>query len=283
MYLDAYETVNKVVTIPLELIDANAAQPRTEFSDRALSALAESISQNGLLQPIVLRISPGNPDRYELICGERRMRAFKLLGEYDIPAIVTSAEDDESAVLALVENMSREPLGYFEEAAGIESLIKVYGMSQAEVGRKLCKAQSTVANKLRLLKIPEPARELLTKYSLTERHARALLPLADSPALSEAVRYIFQNNLNVAAAEKYVERLSEEKLPKLNRPIIIKDLRIFSNTIKKAIETMKEAGIPATGIVEENDSQITYTITIPKSATHISSEISKPPETKHTA
>lgn len=264
MTYERYETLNKIVTIPLELIDPNPMQPRKFFSEETTRELAYSIKENGLLQPILLRTSEKTEGRYELICGERRLRAFKMLGEQNIPAIITAAPDAQSAMFSLVENMSRQELGYFEEAEAISALIGEYGYTQEEIGQKLCRAQSTVANKLRLLKLPEEVRKKLLLHGLSERHARAILPITDKQKLLQAVELIKRYDWTVTATEEYVKRQTSEKMEKLNRPIIIKDLRIFSNTIKRAVDTMKEAGIPAVSQVEENENEICYTIKIPK-------------------
>ena len=167
--------VNKVVEVRAEDILPNPNQPRTDFSDKDIAALSESITQNGILQPLSVR---KNGDVYELIAGERRLRAAKMCGLVSVPCIVYDMTDRSSAILALVENIQRQDLSFFDEAAAIEKLISYYGMTQEEAAAKLGKAQSTIANKLRLLRLTPDERALINKYGLTERHSRALLKLA---------------------------------------------------------------------------------------------------------
>lgn len=260
------ETLNKVVRIPLDLIDPNPMQPRKRFSERQITELAASIAANGLLQPIVVRRLPQG--RYELVAGHRRLLAFRQLGKPGIPAIVESMDDRASAVMAVVENLQRQDLGCFEEAEGIAALLALCEMNQTQVAMQLGKAPSTIANKLRLLKLPAEARARIAEAGLTERHARALLALADSPALFETIETIVAQGWNVESTEKYLEKLLLGKVRKPMRLVVIKDLRIFVNTVNKAVETMLLAGIPVSSSKTEDDKEICYTIRVPKASAY---------------
>ena len=258
----------KVQLLPIDQIHPNPAQPRTEFDLQALQGLAESIYTCGLLQPITVR---RRPDRsYELVAGERRLRACRLLGHRTIRAIVTELDDRQSAVLALVENLQRADLSPFEQARGISELIGRYGLTQEEAALRLGMAQSTVANKLRLLKLPKQVQQVVITRGLTERHARALLKLPPQQQYDAACAMAAQE-MNVAAAERYVESLLKgEKTPTpARRPlVVVKDLRIFRNTIEHAIDVMKQAGIEAVAECQEHGDCIEYTVRIPKSAAY---------------
>ena len=258
--------VNKVVLLPVEEIAPNRSQPRKHFDEQAIRELGHSIHQNGLLQPItVRRLSEGE---YELIAGERRLIAFRSLGREKIPAIVEEYTDGQSAVFALIENLQRRDLHFFEEAEGIERLMRELGLTQLQASKQLGKAQSTVANKLRLLKYPAHIREKMREAALSERHARALLSLPDQtdPA---PVDYVINSKLNVEQTEKYVQRLLEEQnRPKTMKTIIIKDMRIFLNSINKAVKMMQSAGINVSHQKQEHQSHVELTIRIPKDSVY---------------
>ena len=222
--------VNKVLLLPLNRIRPNPNQPRAIFDDRDIQELADSIMANGLLQPISVRESEYG---YELVAGERRTLAFKRLGEEYIPAIVTDYSDRESAIFALLENLQRKDLSFLEEAYGIARLMEENRLTQSETARYLGKAQSTVANKLRLLKYPIAVQRKLMETCLTERHARALLPIEDESTLLLAIDHVYRKELTVQETEAYVEELlSPKKMTRINL-IIVKDVRIFQNTINK--------------------------------------------------
>lgn len=255
--------VDKVSLIPLDKIYPNPAQPRKIFDKNELLSLADSISKNGLLQPILLRKMPDG--RYLIISGERRFRAVKMLGRDSISAIVRTATDEQSAVFALIENIQRKDLSFFEEAKAISELISVWGVSQDEAAQKLGKAQSTVANKLRLLKIPEQLREEIQKNGLTERHARALLQITDAELQKGALQYIIAKNLNVAQTERYISELTTpKKTPSAPKIYMVKDLRLFLNTVNKAVETMLSSGLDAYAKTNENEEFFEYVVRIPK-------------------
>lgn len=255
----------EVRTIPIKNIMPNPNQPRREFDKAALQDLAISIMEYGLMQPITVRQT--GPFDYELIAGERRMTACKSLGMTYIPAIVMRANDTDSAILALVENIQRENLNYIEEAEAFCTLITEHGLTQEELADKLGKGQSTIANKIRILRLSPEIREILTENSLTERHARALLRLPEERQQMRVLKIIVERGLNVAKTEELVDKL----LKGPDRPVVdtknmrvFKDLRIFTNTIKQAVDMMKRSGIDAKAKKREDDNYIEYTIVIPK-------------------
>ncbi len=248
--------------ISVELIDPNPAQPRKRFNEEDLYMLSDSIKNFGILQPLTVRKMN---NRFELIAGERRLRASKLAGLEIVPCVITDTKNENSAVLAMIENLQRQDLDYFEEAEGIEALIKNFDLTQEEVAEKLGKSQSAIANKLRLLKLSELIRILLRQGNLTERHARALLKLTDQKLLIEAIDIITKRKLNVSQTERLVEKILFEKTVKKQKFILgFRDVRIFVNTINKAIETMNSSGIHAITRKNESSDNITYTIIIPK-------------------
>ena len=267
-----HKEIGKVVLLPLNHIVSNPNQPRKYFDTEAIQELSRSIAQNGLLQPVTVRRLPG--DRYELIAGERRTMAFRSLGEEYIPGIVEEYTGGQSAVMALVENLQRKNLNYFEEAVGIATLMEELGLSQMQVSQKLGKAQSTVANKLRLLKYPPELREKMLAASLTERHARALLKISDDQMLENLVEHIIINQLNVEQTERYIENLSSErKRSRSTRIFVVKDMRIFQNTIHKAVDLMCKSGINVDMATAESEEFLEYTLKIPKSAIYRSKKL----------
>ncbi|MCL2055370.1 MAG: ParB/RepB/Spo0J family partition protein [Oscillospiraceae bacterium] len=261
-FLTKEKTINKVIRIPVDKIVPNPHQPRKFFGED-LGGLAESIKLNGILQPITVREMP---DGYELIAGERRLRAAKINGMTEVPCIVMKITERNSALLALVENIQRANLSFFEEADAIEKLIDFYGMTQEDAAAKLGKSQSTVANKLRLLRLGEEERRLICEYGLTERHARALLKLKTSEEQCEVIKEIFKRRLNVEAAERYIDELTEskEKAERMKRfSGAFKDVRLFVNTLNKAVDMMRLAGINAASQKIEEEGYIEYIVRIP--------------------
>ncbi|MBC8570650.1 ParB/RepB/Spo0J family partition protein [Oscillospiraceae bacterium NSJ-54] len=256
------QNLRQIRNLPLEQIVPNPMQPRKYFSQEELTSLAASIRENGLLQPITVRAVDG---RYELVAGERRLRASKLAGLPVIPAIVLTMDDNQSAVLSLVENIQREDLNFVEEALAIKRLIAQYGYTQEDVARLLGKNQSTVANKLRILKLPHPVLRYLCEHHLTERHARALLKLETEEQMRDVAESIVKYGWNVSQTEKYIDDLLTQQ-PKAahSNILVVKDIRLFINTINKALSKMKASGIPATAVSIENGDFIEYTIKIPK-------------------
>ena len=253
-------------TIPIKNIAPNPNQPRKEFDKGALQDLAISIMEYGLMQPITVRQM--GPFDYELIAGERRLTACKNLGMAYIPAIVMTVNSTDSAVLALVENIQRENLNFIEEAEAFSALIQEHGLTQEQLADKLGKSQSAIANKLRILRLPQKIRDIITENGLTERHARALLRLADDRMKLKAVNIIVERGFNVTKSEELIEKLLKNPVKEKpeNRPDnrVFRDVRIFANTIRQAVELMRKSGIDARTNKTEKDDIIEYTITIPK-------------------
>lgn len=261
------KVVNKVLLIDSHLIVPNPSQPRKFFEEYELISLSESIKKNGILQPLTVRKLENGT--YELIAGERRLRASKLAGINQVPCIVITADERQSAILALIENLQRQDLNLFEEASAIQQLIDDWGVTQEEASSRLGKAQSTIANKLRLLKLSPTVRETISKQGLTERHARALLKLPDEALQRKALHSILANQYNVKQTEQYIEQLlkqvDEQDKVKPHRQLIVKDVRLFLNTISKAVDTMVQSGIRAETSTSESDGYIEYVVRIPKS------------------
>ena len=254
-------TAGQVLLIPNEQIFPNPNQPRQVFDQEELVNLAISIRMNGILQPITVRQTDKG---YELVSGERRLRASKLAGLVSIPCIVVEVNNMKSAVFALIENLQRQNLNYFEEALAIERLMDEYGLSQEDAARRLGKAPSTVSNKLRLLILPEEARIKLMEKGLTERHARALLKL-DSEDVLPVLDRIIDKKLNVTQTEELIEEvLSKRDSPKRHTKRMFSDVKIFLNTINNAVDTMKKSGIGADIKREDTGESYIYRIEIPK-------------------
>lgn len=257
------KTVNRVLLLPVEAIIPNPNQPRRLFEEDKIEELAQSIAQYGLLQPITVQQIDRN--LYELVAGERRLMACRQLKMQEIPAIIVSMKREDSAALALIENIQRCELNYFEEALAIEKLMRLLGLTQQQIALRLGKTQSTVANKLRLLKYPEEVQDLLTDSQLTERHARALLPLLGHEKLEQTIMQIREKELTVLQTEQLVAQLIEEKKPKKPAELyIVKDLRVFMETVAQATDLMKLAGIKATTNMKEDGDELVYTIRIKK-------------------
>lgn len=256
--------------IPINAIRTNPNQPRRIMDRDKLEELASSISLYGVLQPITVRRI--NVGEYELIAGERRFRACRMLGMNEIPAIVLNADKTDSAILALIENIQRENLNYMEEAEAFSELISRHGLTQEELADRLGKRQSTIANKLRILRLSDETRRIIAENSLTERHARALLRLPDEKSRMRALKTIVSRGLNVAKSEELIAEAlrhrEEPPEPAAERDVksvrVFKDVRIFSNTIKQAVNMMKQAGIEALAEKSENEEYIEYIIKIPK-------------------
>lgn len=255
----------RIVQLPIERIVPNPRQPRQHFAEGPLRELAQSIRVHGVLQPLSVQKIGSS---YVLVAGERRLRAAGLAGLTHVPCILVRVSDEDSALLALIENLQRCDLHYMEEAAAIARLISTYGLSQEEAARRLGRSQSAVANKLRLLRLSPACVELLRQYELTERHARALLRLEGEEAQKSAIRTIGEAGMTVAAAETYIEELLTEKQqtpPGRRKPIyIIKDVRLFLNSVNRGMETIRRAGVDAKCDQSESEESIILTIQIPK-------------------
>ena len=254
-------------TVLISDIKPNPNQPRKTFHEEGIAELASSIKNYGLLQPITVRKTESN--YFELIAGERRLRACKMLGETTIPAIVLepSAEQD-SAILAMIENLQRENLHFFEEAEGYLSLMKEHGFTQEMLARKLGKNQSTIANKLRILKLPKNVRNCIVHSGLTERHARTLLRLHNEEMQLRLIKTIVKNALSVRETEQLVEqeikKLYDGETVTKKLAYLFRDYRIYINTIKKAVNQVKDAGVNAHCDVEEHDDAVDISIRLMK-------------------
>ena len=261
MISEKARTAGQVLLIPNDQIYPNPNQPRQIFDQEELVNLAISIRMNGILQPITVRQTDKG---YELVSGERRLRASKLAGLVSIPCIVVDVNNMKSAVFALIENLQRQNLNYFEEAIAIERLMREYGLTQEDAARRLGKAPSTVSNKLRLLSLPEEARKRLMENGLTERHARALLKL-DKDKVAEVLDKIIEKKLNVTQTDELIDEiLSNISAPKRQTKRMFSDVKIFLNTINTAVDTMKKSGIGADIRREDTGESYIYRIEIPK-------------------
>lgn len=247
----------------------NPNQPRKYFDPEAIAQLAESIRLYGVLNPLtVRRLTRGG---YELVAGERRLRAARVAGMEEVPCLVIAANEEDSSAIALVENLQRRDLDFFEEANGFKRLIEQYGLTQEEAARRVGKTQSAVANKVRLLRLSPQNMELIRASGLTERHARSLLRLETDEERIAATRYIVEHDLNVNRTEQYIDNLLKEKEatkianPGQERKVVrlIKDVRFFLNTLNRAVGVMVDSGVGATVEQQENDDGLTLTITIP--------------------
>lgn len=255
---------SKVLFLPVNSISPNPDQPRKDFSEEGLRELADSIQVHGILQPLSVRRQDGGG--FELVSGERRLRASKLAGLEEVPCILVNVDSEGSSLLALVENLQRRDLDFVEEATALSRLIRCYDLSQEEAARRIGKSQSAVANKLRLLRLPSDVLALLQKNHMTERHARALLRLEDPQQQLSAAAYIVEQGLTVAKSEQYIESLLQKQdKPKAGkRTFILKDVRLFLNTVTRGLSMMKNAGVDANCDRQETNDSILLTIRIPK-------------------
>jgi len=259
------QQAHNVEKIEMSRIDPSPYQPRRQFAERELSDLAQSIENYGVIQPIVVR--PVG-DRYQIVAGERRFRACALLGHRYIPALVEKMDDERAAAVSLIENLQRRDLNYFEEAQAYSMLIEDFGMTQEELAKRIGKSQSAIANKLRLLKLPDPVRELISPDVITERHARALLKLNSPEMQMEVLRQIYERELTVKDTEALVDELSQNNIPRgssnrtdgQNVSMIIKDARIFINTIKETVKRARQTGVDIS--VTERSSEDEYELII---------------------
>ncbi len=278
-----YISAGRIYMLDVGFISTNPSQPRKYFEEEAIERLAESISIYGILQPLTVRkissVICGNSNKntennsltqkkssdstpasqktakniseiirgnYEIIAGERRLRAAIKLGMEKVPCIIIEADDKKSAELAIIENIQRENLNIFEQAGAIASLIDIYGLTQEQVAKQLSSSQSYVANKLRILRLTAPERDMIISCSLTERHARSLLRINDIKLRFDTLKYIAEKQLNVASTEAYIDKLlTTPDKPETHRTqkFILKDIRIFFNTIDHAVDLVRSAGI----------------------------------------
>ena len=270
----AYRRFMRGVTyVPVDEIVAGPMQPRQYFPRESLDELRDSIAENGVLQPLTVRMKG---DRFELIAGERRLRAARLAGLAEVPCIVVDVDLEKSGIIALIENIQRRDLDFIEEAEGIRKLITLFGLSQEQAARRLGKSQSAVANKLRVLRLPSDVLERLRAEGLGERHARALLRLETAEAQRRALDFIIDQRMNVAAAEDYIEKLcpraaeeAREKPKELRAArkrsvFLMKDVRLFMNSLDRSVGMMRSGGIDADLSRDETEEALVVTVRIPK-------------------
>lgn len=258
-----FET-GRVLFLPVDSIHPNPYQPRRAFAQPELEELAGSIRELGVLQPLTVRRREG---QWELVAGERRLRAARLAGLDTVPCLSVQADSQSSSLLALVENLQRRDLDFWEEALALRRLIDTYHVSQEDVALRIGKSQSAVANKLRLLRLPRGVLELLRDHGATERHARALLRLGSEEQQMDAAGQIVANGLTVAQTEALVGNMLTVKPPTRKRPtFVVKDVRLFLNTITRSLDIMRSAGVDAQCRRQDSDDEITLTIHIPRHA-----------------
>lgn len=254
----------KVILIPVDQIIPSPFQARTVFNHEEIKKLAISIIQNGLLQPISVR--PIENNQFELIAGERRLRACKLANMETIPALIYHFEDQQTAVLSLLENLQREQLNPFEQARALRDLLNLWNCTQEVGAQRIGMAQPTLANKIRLLNLTKEQQEICIDANLTERHARATLKLPTEELRTRALRAAASRCYNVQQTEAFIDKLLEHKKPKQKHKVMVRDVRIFVNTIDRAVKIMTGNGIPATSEKHECDDCIEYVVRIPLQA-----------------
>ena len=255
---------NQVLTLSIHDVEPNRNQPRKQFDEDAIEELADSIKQYGVIQPLIVQ----KKDKYyEIIAGERRWRASKLVGLKEIPAVIKDYSDKEALEIALIENIQRRDLHYLEEATAIAAYLRQSGSTQEEAAALLGRSPSALANKLRLLRLSPDCCRLLTEHDLTERHARALLRLEDEEERLNALHHIIRQHLNVAQTEQYIDkRLAQLQAtpPSGRRVFLLKDVRLFLNSRARGLRLVREAGIGAESRREDTEDAILLTIRIPK-------------------
>jgi ParB family chromosome partitioning protein len=254
---------NKSELIPIDWIVPNKNQPRKHFNEESLNELADSIAKVGIIQPLTVK-TMGN-GKYELIAGERRLRASHMVGLTRVPCIIVEASEEDAAFISMIENVQREDLNFVEEAMGYKTLLSSYNLTQEKLSNIIGKKQSTIANKLRILNLSEDVLTLLNENELTERHARALLKLPTNERLA-ATKKIIKRGMNVRQTEEMIDDMNQKDgiNPKKRRVTNIIDKKIYVNTIKKAFNDIKKTGLRALYAEQEDGENITITIVIPK-------------------
>ncbi|HEU5138733.1 MAG TPA: nucleoid occlusion protein [Bacillales bacterium] len=252
---------DQVQKIPIERIVPNRFQPRTVFKDERIDELSQTIQTHGMIQPIVVRKWE---DKYEIIAGERRWRAVTKLGWKLVPAILKEYGDAETASVALIENLQREELTSIEEAMAYARLLDIHGLTQESLAERLGKGQSTVANKLRLLKLPSSVQEALLDRSITERHARALIGVKSPEQQEKLLNEILDKQLNVKQVEDRIKKMNDKPKPKPRRKAYSKDMRLALNTIHKSIDMVSDSGLAIDTNEREDETYYEITIRIPK-------------------
>ena len=255
-------TAESVLLLATDQIEPNPSQPRQIFDDDSLAALADSIRRYGVLSPLSVRQRRG---RYELVAGERRLRAARLAGLAEVPCVVLDVDAAESGAIALVENLQREDLDFIEQARGLDALIERFGLSQEECARRVGLSQSAVANKLRLLRLAPETLDQLRRAGLSERHGRALLRLPDDRARTEALSHIAGAGLSAAETDRYIDRLLKARKQAGGSRFVLKDVRIFLNTLRRSVELMRRGGVDAALTQEETEEELLVTVRIRRS------------------
>lgn len=258
----------QVEQVAIDTIVPNQYQPRTIFSEEKIEELARTIHTHGVIQPIVIRKM--DEERYEIIAGERRYRAMKSLGWTEVPAIIRNLDDKETASIALIENLQREELTPIEEAQAYDQLLQLHELTQEALAQRLGKGQSTIANKLRLLKLPQPVQEAIMDKHITERHARALITLKDEALQEQVCEEVIEKQLNVKQLEERIHEMlhppekEEKKQQKPKRKSVSRDVRIALNTIKQSLSLVSKSGIDVETEEEDGDEFYQITVKIPK-------------------
>lgn len=260
--------------IPIKNIYPNPNQPRKDFDERALFGLAQSIKDYGIIQPLSVRLiisgSDNSPPAYELIAGERRLRAVKLLFWDTVPCVIVNADKQVSAEIAIIENLQREDLNFFEQAKAIQKLLGLFEYTQEQAARRLSVSQSYIANKLRILKLSEEERDIITQYGLTERHARSFIRIADEEERKKVIATVIKRSMNVSSTEKYIDKILKEnenepvKYQNQKATFIVKDVRLFLNTIDKVVDTITQSGINVKSEKTDKGEYIEIYLTVPK-------------------
>ncbi|HHX01263.1 MAG TPA: nucleoid occlusion protein [Firmicutes bacterium] len=252
-----------VQSLPISRIEPNPFQPRISFDPEPLQELAESIATHGLLHPIIVRLVD---QRYQLVTGERRLRACKLLGWTTIPAVVKIMDDRTAAEMALIENLQRRDLHFLEEAEGYQKLIAEFELTQEELAKRIGKSQSSIANRLRLLRLDPDIRSIISREMISERHARALLQLESSQEQMEVLGIITAQSLSVRETEELIRKKLQQKAApsKQNRKIVIKDIRLFTNGVKELTRSLTNSGLQVTYKEDEDEGFYRVTVTIKK-------------------
>ena len=259
----------EVVKIPIDKIIPNRYQPRTVFDDEKIEELARTIHTHGVIQPIVIRPMSDDSDKYEIIAGERRYRAMKSLQWTEVPAIVRQLNDRETASIALIENLQREELSAIEEALAYQQLLGLHSLTQEALAQRLGKGQSTVANKLRLLKLPQFVQDAILNREISERHARALIAIKDEQLQMQLIAATKEYDWNVRQLEEQIKKLLHPEVPEVKkrkptRKAISKDVRIALNTIKQSLTMVTKSGIDVKTEEEDTDDYYQITVKIPK-------------------
>ena len=252
----------QLLYLPVTSIRRNPQQPRRVFDPAALQELADSIAGHGILQPLTVRKTESG---WELVAGERRLRAAKMAGLQEVPCLLVAADEEESGMLAMIENLQRRDLSFLEEARGLRNLMQRYSLSQEQAARRLGRSQSAVANKLRLLKHEPQVLCAMEENGLTERHARALLRVEDTEKKLELIRRIAREDWSVAKLEKYLDEAAKTPPPKVRwKTGMLRDVRLFLGSVEHALTAIRSAGFDAQARREETDSEIVLTIHLPK-------------------